>query len=130
MITINFIHLVIIGTGLLGIITAVVVKWPKAERVVDKLKASELAAKLLGEPVKLPTMYTNENGARTRVIAWEEGAGAHVQNEVRLLGAALQYLNAEGRCLRTTDPSEVEALSREAVLWWHGCVEDDVPEGV
>ena len=129
MITLNFIHLLIIGTSVLGIVAAVMVKWPKLESL-DKLKASELAAQLLQKPIPLPTMYTtNQGGERRRVVAWEVAVD-QIQNEARLFGAALQYLHAEGRFIHTTESREVEALSREAVLWWHGLTEDDVPADV
>ena len=126
MITLDFIHLLPIGAVLLSAVAGVLIKWPRMV-TLDKLKASELAAKFLVEPVKLPTMYVLKDGEKRRVVAWE-AAGPMIKNEARLIAATLQFWHAEEHFLYTTDEKEVEAMARTAALWWHGLKESDVPD--
>lgn len=87
----------------------------------DPLKASELAVKLLGKVVPLPTQYNKEN---ERVVAWHT-AEPQIRHEARMLAAALAFLAAEEYTL-SDDEDTVRAMGRAAALWWHGVTEDDI----
>ena len=110
----------------MGIAVTVYMFWPRLQ-TMDKAKASELAKKLLKEPVKLPTRNVMKDGDKRRVIAWDV-AGPAIQNEARLIAASLAYWHAEELDLGTVDEDETIALGRKAALWWHGFTEDDVPD--